>query len=334
MPKVGIKDIAAEAGVSIATVSNAFRNPGRVSDGTRRRVLEAARRVGYTPNRLGVSLRTARSGNIVVIIPDIADSHNARLIAGIESVAQEKGYSVLLGNTHGSARREREYAAMARSRQADGIILMSHRLPFRADTAEELPPMVNGCEFTGHAGIPFVSIDDRQAAVDATRHLLGLGHRRIAAITGDMESTSSRNRLAGFREAMAAAGLEAGDDRVAYADYTVEGGAAATRELLLPRERPTAVFCFSDEMAIGCMHALRAQGFEVPRDMSVIGIDGIEFARYTHPPLTTIEQPTEEIGACCARILFGLLDGERPERLTHILPHQLVVRESTAPPPQ
>jgi LacI family repressor for deo operon, udp, cdd, tsx, nupC, and nupG len=158
MPKVGMKDIAAEAGVSIATVSHAFRNPGRVSDETRRKVLAAARRVGYTPNRLGASLRTARSGNIVVIIPDIADSHNARLIAGIERVAREKGYSVLLGNTRGSEAREREFASMARSGQADGIILMSHRMPFSAPsggrTVDELPPMVNGCEYTGCPDVP------------------------------------------------------------------------------------------------------------------------------------------------------------------------------------
>ena len=333
MPKVGMKDIAAEAGVSIATVSHAFRNPDRVSDGTRRKVLAAARRVGYTPNRLGVSLRTARSGNIVVIIPDIADSHNARLITGIERVAQGKGYSVLLGNTRGSAAREREFAAMARSRQADGIILMSHRLPFGAAAPEELPPLVNGCEFTGHEGIPCVAIDDRAAGADATRHLLELGHREIAVVTGDMDSTSSRMRLEGFRAAVADAGLTVDDDRIVFADYSTEGGAAATRELLLRRDRPTAIFCFSDEIAIGCMHALRAQGFAVPRDMSVIGIDDIEFARYAYPALTTVAQPTEEIGACCARILFGLMEGERPEQLIHTLPHQLVVRESTAPPP-
>jgi LacI family transcriptional regulator, repressor for deo operon, udp, cdd, tsx, nupC, and nupG len=334
MAKVGMKDIAAEAGVSIATVSHAFRNPDRVSDGTRRKVLAAARRVGYTPNRLGASLRTARSGNIVVIIPDVADSHNARLIVGIERIAHEKGYSVLLGNTRGSAAREREFAAMARSRQADGIILMSHRLPFDAAGADELPPLVNGCEFTGQAGIPCVAIDDRAAGADATRHLLALGHREIAVITGDMASTSSRKRLEGFRAAVAEAGLAVGDDRIVFADYTTESGAEATRELLLHRDRPTAIFCFSDEIAIGCMHALRGQGFAVPRDMSVIGIDDIEFARYANPPLTTVAQPTEEIGARCARILFDIMDGERPGQWVHILPHELVVRESTAPPPE
>ena len=166
MARVGIKDIAKKAGVSIATVSHAFRNPGRVSDETRKRVLAAAQEIGYTPNKMAVSLRTARSGNIVAIIPDIADSFNSEIIKGIESVARDHGYAVLLGDTQGAEEREREFAAMTLSSQADGIILMSHRLPFDVppdgSPADSLPPVVSGCEFTGCDGIPNVAIDDRQ----------------------------------------------------------------------------------------------------------------------------------------------------------------------------
>ena len=133
MTTIGIKDIAARAGVSIATVSHSFRNPGRVSDATLKKVLAAADDLGYTPNKLAASLRTARSGNIVVIIPDVADSHNSKIIKGIESVAHTRGYSVLLGDTQGSEARAREFAAMTTSRQADGIILMSHLLPFNGE---------------------------------------------------------------------------------------------------------------------------------------------------------------------------------------------------------
>ena len=122
MTKIGIKEIAAQAGVSIATVSHAFRNPGRVSDATREKVLAAAKEAGYTPNKLAANLRTSKSGNIVVIIPDVADSHNAKIINAIEKVAHSRGYSVLLGDTQGSEQREREFAAMTSSRQADGIM--------------------------------------------------------------------------------------------------------------------------------------------------------------------------------------------------------------------
>jgi len=333
MTKVGIKEIATRAGVSIATVSHSFRNPGRVSDETRKRVLEAANALGYTPNNLAVSLRTARSGNIVVIIPDVADSYNSGVIKGIEAVAHSRGYSVLLGDSHGSEEREREFANMVASRQADGIILLSHRLPFEMEKNklrfENLPPLVNGCEFTGHEELPLVAIDDVQAAMDATKHLIDFGHRDIAVITGDINSTSSRDRLAGFRGAMAQAGLRVAERLIIYGQYNLEGGESAARELLLLKTRPSAIFCFSDEIALGCMYALRQNGFVVPNDISVMGFDNISFSRYFAPPLTTIAQPTQDIGATCATILLDLIDGRQPEKKRHILPHELLVREST-----
>ena len=333
MKKVGIKDIAAEAGVSIATVSHALRNPGRVADATRRKVLIAADKVGYTPNRLAASLRTARSGNIVVIIPDVADSYNSDIIKAIERVAHSRGYSVLLGDTQGSEAREREFAAMTRSRQADGIILLSHRLPFdlgrKKVAVRDLPPIVNGCEFTGHDSVPLVAIDDVQAAIDATMHLVGLGHRDIAVITGDMNSRSSRDRLGGFERAMQSAGLDVDPRWVVQAEYTLQGGERGAQALLLQKDRPTAVFCFSDEIAFGCMYTLRQSGFHVPGDISVIGFDDIPFARYLDPPLTTIAQPTAAIGSQCATILLDLIEGRPPLERRHILPHELLVRAST-----
>ena len=335
MARVGIKDIAARAGVSIATVSHAFRNPGRVSDKTREKVLAAAKEVGYTPNSHAVSLRTAKSGSIVVIIPDVGDSYNADIIKGIESVARHRGYSVLLGDSQGSEQREREFAAMVQSRQADGIILMSHRMPYDLPDdvlPEDLPPLVNGSEYTGHDAFPCVSIDDRQGAIDATNHLLQLGHRKIAIITGEEDSTSSRSRISGFREAMAAAGVPVNERMVITGDYTADSGEMGARELLVRKQRPTAIFCFSDEIALGCMHALQDAGFGIPQDISVIGFDDIPFARYFVPSLTTVAQPTEAIGRTCATLLFDLIDGKRPTKNRFILPHTLIARDSTAPP--
>lgn len=329
MTKVGIKDIAARAGVSIATVSHSFRNPGRVSDDTREKVLEIAAQMGYSPNRLAASLRTARSGNIVTIIPDVTDSYNSRIIKGIERVAQSRGYSVLLGDTQGSPERAREFAAMTRSGQADGIILMSHRIPF--DAGAKLPPMVNGSEYTGNERVPLVSIDDRKAAIDVVTHLVDFGHRDIAVITGNMESPSSQLRLQGFHAAMQENGLRIEARHVVYSEYTLKGGERAARTLLDRKQKPTAIFCFSDEIAIGCLHVLRSQGYEVPGDISLVGFDDVSFARYSAPPLTTIAQPTEEIGTTCATILLDIIDGKEPGSLRNILPHELVIRESTRP---
>lgn len=335
MKKIGIKDIAAEAGVSIATVSHAFRNPGRVSDETREKVLAAASSVGYSPNRMAASLRTSRTGNLVAIIPDVADNHNGKLIRAIEEVAHAHDYSVLLGDTQGSEKREREFAAMVGSGQADGIILMSHRLPFDLGkgglTLDKLPPIVNGCEFAGQEGIPSVAIDDIQAAMDATKYLIDLGHRDIAVITGNPESSSTRDRLEGFRGSMSSAGLQLNENLVVYSDYSLQGGESAVEAILMQKNRPSAIFCFSDEIAIGCMAALRRRQFNVPDDISVMGFDDIPIASYVTPPLTTISQPTDDIGAICTSVLLDLIDGKKPEKFRQILPHKLVIRESTKP---
>ncbi len=335
MSKVGIRQVAKHAGVSTATVSHALRNPGRVAERTRQKVLAAVKETGYTPNSLGVSLRTAKSGNIVAIIPDITDSHNSDIIKAIQRVAREKGYSVLLGNTAGSAEMEREFARMTASRQADGIISLSHRLPFDFDPASDsissLPPIVNGSEPVGINGIPTVIVDDEQAGFDATNHLIQYGHKRIAVITGDMDTPSSRDRLRGFQRAMRAAGIEFTTRQIANSNYSIEGGEQGVRQLLMQDQTPTAICCFSDEIALGAMARLRQAGLRVPEDVSVIGFDGINFGRYSNPALTTIEQPASEIGETCARLLFKLLGGETLERETHILPHTLKIRGSTAP---
>lgn len=240
---------------------------------------------------------------------------------------------MLLGDSQGSEEREREFASLTESSQADGIILMSHRLPF--DTGkdklqiEDLPPIVSGCEFTGHDSIPTVAIDDVRAAMDATLHLIAYGHKNIAVITGDMNTTSSRDRLEGFRGAMSQSGLSCDEDLIVYGNYTTHDGEVGAESLLLNKNRPTAIFCFSDEIALGCMYALRQHGFAVPDDISVMGFDNIPISKYFTPSLTTISQPTKDIGTVCATILLDLIDGKKPEMLRNLLPHELLIREST-----
>ena len=194
---------------------------------------------------------------------------------------------------------------------------------------EDLPKLVNGSEFAGHSEFPTVVVDDRQGGMDATKHLIELGHRQIAAITGDIESTSAQLRLEGFRKAMADAGIPVNERMVINGEYSIDSGEFAVKELLIRRDRPTAIFCFSDEIALGCMHALRTSGFQIPRDISVIGFDDIPFAKYFVPSLTTIAQPAEAIGRMCATLLLDLIDGKSTKKKRFILPHTLVVREST-----
>lgn len=337
MSEIGIKELARIAGVSTASVSRALSNPERVSKSMREKVLSAANEVGYRPNRLGASLRTSRSGNIIAIIPDISDTFNSGVIQSLERAAAERGYSVLFGDTQGLRERELAYGNMVRSRQADGIIVFSHRLPFEDEALAsenfKLPPLVNSCEYAQSpytSQLPWVSIDNVQAGYDATEHLLSLGHTKIAVITGDQGSPSANQRLQGYKAALADAGVEFKASLIHQGEYTLEAGVRLTEKILLAKQRPTAIFCMCDESALGCIATLKEHNFSVPGDISVVGFDDIRFARYLSPSLTTIAQPVEEIGRKCVEILLDVIEGKSIENPKNILPHKLVIRDSTA----
>lgn len=339
MSEIGIKELARIAGVSTASVSRALSNPERVSKKMREKVLAAATEVGYRPNRLGSSLRTSRSGNIIAIIPDISDTFNSGVIQSMERAAAERGYSVLFGDTQGLRERELTYGDMVRSRQADGIIVFSHRLPFEQETLAsenfKLPPLVISCEVSEQLHtqkLPWVSIDNVTAGNDATSHLLSLGHRKIAVITGEKDSPSTHQRLEGYKAALANAGVPFDPTLVHQGEYTLEAGVRLTKTILLAKSRPSAIFCMCDESALGCIATLKDHGFSVPHDISVVGFDDIRFARYLSPSLTTIAQPVEDIGRRCVEILLNLIGGRAAENQANILPHKLVIRNSTAAP--
>lgn len=336
MSDIGIKELAKIAGVSTASVSRALSNPDRVSTEMREKVQAAAKEMGYRPNKLGASLRTSKTGNIIVIIPDISDTFNSGVIRSLERTAAERGYSVLFGDTQGLRERELTYGDMVRSKQADGIIIFSHRLPFDDKDLQSntfvLPPLVNSCEYvmTDHVkNVPWVSIDNVAAGREATEHLLSLGHTNIAVITGNVDAPSTNQRLQGYRQALAAAGLDYRDELIHQGEYTLEAGQRCAKDILAAKLRPTAIFCLCDESALGCLSTLKEHGFNLPDDMSVVGFDDIRFAKYFSPPLTTIAQPVEEIGRRCVEVLLDIIDGKEVGTPNVILPHELVVRESS-----
>ena len=340
MSDVGIKKLAKELGISTASVSRALSRPDRVSASMREKVQLAAKEAGYRPNRMGASLRTAKTKNIIVIIPDISDTFNSGVIRSLERTAAESGYSVLFGDTQGIRELEITYGDMVRSRQADGIICFSHRLPFTDDdlasSSFTLPPLVNSCEHIqteqlGNREVPLVTVDNIAASRELTKHLIDLGHEDIAVITGDMNSPSTLQRLEGYKQALFEAGLSYNSNLVHEGSYTVEAGSTITKKILLKKQRPTSIFCMCDETALGCLHALKKHGFKVPHDISVVGFDDIKFAEYFTPSLTTIAQPVAEIGQRCVELLLAIIDGKRVERTNIILPHQLIIRDSTGP---
>jgi LacI family repressor for deo operon, udp, cdd, tsx, nupC, and nupG len=316
-----IYEVAKRAGVSTATVSRVLSQPNVVAPATRRRVLQAVERLGYEPNSTAQSLRTTRTGKLLVTVPDISNPFFSLILQGIEDAAQREGYSVLVGDTQHDHKREERYAL---PKEAAAMI--------RA-VAPRCAPVVNGCEFSPTLGIPSVHIDNAKAAYEAMDHLYGLGHRRVGIVTGPLVSPLSRDRLTG---ATARAKKQKAEREfvVMHGDFSIESGAAAAERLLGRAERPTAIFCFNDEMAMGVIEVAHRLKVRVPGQLSVVGFDDIRFARHMSPPLTTIAQPMRQIGEGTVRLLLGILagggDAETPESVT--LPHKLVVRASTAPP--
>jgi len=333
-----IYEVAKRVGVSTATVSRVLSQPNVVAPATRRRVLEAIERLGYEPNSTAQSLRTTRTGKLLVTVPDISNPFFSLILQGIEDAAQRENYSVLVGDTQHDPKREERYALMLKRKEADGLIFLGHRLPKEAATliqamAPRCAPVVNGCEFTPRLGIPSVHIDNATAAFEAMDHLYRLRHRRIGIVTGPLVSPLSRDRLSG---AMARAKKQRAEREaiVMHGDFSIESGAVAAERLLGRRDRPTAIFCFNDEMAIGALETARRRGLRVPDDVSVVGFDDIRFARYADPPLTTVAQPMRAIGEGTVRLLLEILNGDAetvPESVT--LPHTLMIRSSTAPAP-
>jgi len=273
----------------------------------------------------------------VVTVPNIANPFFSAVIRGVEEAAQAAGYAVLLGDTRHDPEREELYAGMLRRKEADGLIFLGHRLP---DTLAELvqrmgarAPVVNGCEFSPELGVSSAHIDNRRAAHEAMALLYSLGHRRIGVITGMMASPISRDRLTGARECATASG-HLNELLVAIGDFSVEAGAEQARNFLTAATPPTALFCFSDEMAMGALRTISELGLSCPGDVSVIGFDDISYARYLQPPLTTIAQPMAQIGRETVALLLDILRGHSSAPTAKTLPHQLVVRGSTGPAPE
>ncbi|KMS52074.1 LacI family transcriptional regulator [Sphingobium cupriresistens LL01] len=328
-----IRDVAKMAKVSVATVSRTLSQPDKVNEIMRKRVQAAVAKLGYEPNRAARSLRTLKSSKILVTVPDISNPFFSDVIRGAEEAAREADYSVVLGDTRSDPVIENSYATMFKRREVDGFIFLGHRLPEILATsvaASEVPmPIVHGCEYSPGLQVSSVHIDNVAAGADALRHLVDLGHRNIGVITGPLDSPLSRDRLEGARRIAQNAGLA--DILVRSGDFSVESGFAEASQLLCEND-VSAIFCFSDELAIGALRAVRHLGLTCPDDVSLVGCDDIRFARFLNPPLTTIAQPSAQIGRRAVRMLLEILDGHQDGLESVTLSHRLIVRQSSAAP--
>lgn len=330
-----IEDVAAIAGVSIATVSRAINEPTKVADETRRRVNDAIARTGYTTNAMARSLRMRRSNMILILAPDVGDPNFSNILVGLETEASKRGYGVLIGNTQNDPERESDYLRFISSNQADGMILLTGHLPFgHAQPGQEtrLPPMVAVNEPVANSDIPFVGVDNFEGARLAAEHLISQGHRRIAFIGRSSSRAVNQLRERGYRAALEGAGIAIEPLLILDGDGTTESGRQATEHMFVRDVLPTAFLCVNDATALGVIIALTARRYDLPRQFSVMGFDDISFASFVTPSLTTMKQPRLRIGEAAMDMLLGLLEGNHPDRNSVLLRSELIVRNSVAPP--
>jgi len=329
-----IKDVAEKAGVSTTTVSHVINKTRFVSDDLAKRVGDAVRELDYQPSGLARSLRTKASGTIGIVIPDSTNPFFAEVVRGIEDYCYEHGYSVFLCNSDGAPDKEYHHLKLLREKGVDGFVLVS-----AGDDRESL-------ELLDKGKIPKVIIDRQVESINtdsvlidnfkggymATIHLLELGHTRIGCITGPSQVTPSGQRLEGFNQALLEHGIVIDDEMVVTGDFRSKSGGECLRRLMQAKEPPTAVFACNDIMAIGALAAARDLGYEVPDQLSIVGFDNIDMASLVIPKLTTIAQPTHELGETAAKLLLQrILKGTHKEDVRIILEPTLVIRDSSAP---
>jgi len=328
-----IEDVAAIAGVSIATVSRAVNEPAKVADATRRRVNEAIARTGYTTNAMARSLRMRRSKMILILAPDVGDPNFSNILVGLETEASKRGYGVLIGNTQNNPTRESDYLRFISSNQADGLILLTGHLPFGYGAHGSqviLPPMVAVNEPVAGGDVPFVGVDNFEGARVAAEYLISQGHRRIAFIGRTSSRAVSELRERGYRAALTNAGISIDPKLILEGDGTTESGRQATEHMFVRDVLPTAFLGVNDATALGVIIALNARGYDLPRQFSVMGFDDISFASFVTPSLTTMKQPRSKIGEAAMDLLLAVLEGRPIEPRQVLLRSELILRNSVA----
>lgn len=333
--RLTIRQIADLAGVSIATVSRVLNGRNDVADETRELVNRVIRENGYTANRSARGLSAGRTGLVGVLVPLVYPAYFSAILAGVAEALSEQDLRVVLSPTGHEHDREVTLLERLMHGLTDGALIV---LP--EESSEELERLVDqGYRFVVvdplmplAERIPSVSAAHTAGAHQAMRHLLELGHRRIAAITGPAGWVATEDRRRGYHAALAAAGILPEPELEVEADFEIAGGHEAARHLLDLAQPPTAIFAFNDNHAIGAIQAARERDLRVPEDLSLVGFDDVEHATIVSPALTTVRQPLAEMGRTAVSLLIRLLERQRFETLRVELGTRLVVRDSTAPP--
>ena len=333
---VRLKDIAQIIGVSVMTVSKALRDEPDVSAATKAKIKKLALDMGYVPDSSAQGLRTKTTKLLGLVIPATTNPIYARIVLAIEERAQELGYDILLTQTQNLAEREDTCLRRLLARRVDGLFITpvyrfeAEARIYQEIIARQIPTVLLGSPAPFCKSFPAIEIEDLVASYNVTKHLLALGHKKIAYFTGPPAAPWAHERFEGFRRALREAGLTVDDKLVFQAGSTIEDGAKAALQMLNENRQPTAIQCVSDLIAIGCAETLLQQGLKIPGDISLTGFGNILAAEFYRVPLTTISQPKHRLGVAAMDALMRLIRGETIQLKR--LAAELVIRQSTAPP--
>lgn len=328
-----IKEVAREAGVSVTTVSRVLNGVPGVREETRSRVERVIQRLGYRPNSLARSLVTRKSRTIGLLVRDITNPFYPEMARAIEDAVNRLGYHLILCNTDASPRKEQAYLDLLREQRVAGIIFSAPGLADR--TVKHLQatgdiPFVLAVRRVPGVETDTVTFADRDGARQAVEHLAALGHRRIGHIAGPSDSWTARERREGYRQTLTRLGLPLREGWVVRGDLTRDTGRRAMARLLTLSERPTAVFCANDLMALGAWEAVLAAGLRVPEDVALVGFDGVDWAGFALIGLTTVAVPKYDLGDIAAQLLIRRIEGDMTPPQDRVLSVSLVVRRSSA----
>ncbi|WP_432667107.1 LacI family DNA-binding transcriptional regulator [Wukongibacter baidiensis] len=324
-----IKDVAKLAGVSIATVSRVINKNVYVKEETTRKVLDAIEKTGYKPNAIARSLKVKNTRSIGIIIPDISSHFFPDVVRGIEDVANEYNYNIILCNTDLDRDKEKKYFDVLVEKQVDGIVYMSNTIT--EEIANKIASV--GIEIvlisTDYKDLTSVTVDNIKAAEDAVKYIISKGYRDIAFIGGEMtDPNAGLPRFNGYIKALSEAGISINKDFILEGNYRYESGYEGAKKLLSLDNRPQAVFAASDEMAVGVIRAALEQGYRIPEELAVVGFDNVDISKMVYPPLTTISQPLYEMGCEGMKLLARKINKEKIEKYKVVLKHNVIERQS------
>jgi DNA-binding LacI/PurR family transcriptional regulator len=337
-PNISISEVAERAGVSVTTVSHTLSGRRPVSDKTRERVMAAVADLGYRPNRLAGSLRTQRTHTIALVIPDITNPFYPEVARGLQSIVAPHRYQVFICSTDGAEQVESDFLSDVVDRRVDGIVFApvgvnttAIKSAVDAEICVVLLSAVAASDLRKRMPqVDLVHSDDQRGVADSTRYLIEQGHRRIGFINATRGTGPADRRLAGYRLAMAEAGLETPVELVVSTAFTRSGGAEGMATLMDLHRRPTAVLCANDLIAIGALDVAAQRQLAVPGDVAVIGYDDIEAASLVSPALTTVLNPAREIGQVCGRLLLDRMSGEYTSTAREVVIANELIRRASA----